>query len=219
MGVGRAAVGEDGVAVAAEPLVAPAPLWAGSPRRPVPDFHGSASEVARALLGIRLRSAIAGVVEGVIVETEAYLGPDDPASHAATRAGVTPRNRAMFGPPGCAYIYRSYGIHWCLNVVVGPVGCPGAILLRGIEIRSGVDVAARRRGSHDHLADGPGRLSQAFGIDGDLYGHDFSAEPLRLLEGWSVPAEAVATTPRVGISKAKDWPLRYCVVGSPGVSR
>ncbi len=153
------------------------------------------------------------------METEAYLGPDDPASHAATRSGVTARNRAMFGPPGHAYIYRSYGIHWCLNVVVGPVGSAGAVLLRGVEIRAGSDLAARRRGGTGHLADGPGRLSQAFGVDGDLYGHDFDAEPLTLLGGWSVPDDAVVTTPRIGVGKAKDWRLRYCVAGSPGVSR
>jgi DNA-3-methyladenine glycosylase len=156
---------------------------------------------------------------GVIVETEAYLGSDDPASHAATRRGVTPRNRAMFGPPGRAYVYRSYGIHWCLNVVVGPVGCPGAILLRGVEVLEGVDLASRRRGGSPHLADGPGRLAEAFGVDGGFYGHDLGAEPLLLLPGWTVPADGIATTPRIGIRRAAERPLRYCVVGSPGVSR
>lgn len=185
----------------------------------MPDFGGAPPDVARALLGVRLRSTVGGLVEGVIVETEAYLGPDDPASHAATRSGVTPRNRAMFGPPGRAYIYRSYGIHWCLNVVAGPVGCPGAVLLRGVEIRSGADLAARRRGGAAHLADGPGRLSQAFAVDGGLYGHDLQTEPVTLLDGWWVPDDHVVTTPRIGVGKAKDWRLRYCVVGSPGVSR
>jgi DNA-3-methyladenine glycosylase len=125
----------------------------------------------------------------------------------------------MFGPPGHVYVYRSYGIHWCLNVVVGPVGAASAVLLRGVEVLDGVHLAARRRGSSKHLADGPGRLAQAFGVDAGLYGHDLEAEPLTLLPGWSVAADAIVTTPRVGIRKAADWPLRYCVVGSPGVSR
>ncbi len=191
-----------------------------APRRPVPALHGPVPAVARDLLGIRLRSSVDGeVVEGVIVETEAYLGADDPASHAATRGGPTPRNRAMFGPPGRAYVYRSYGIHWCLNVVAGPEGEGGAVLLRGLELVAGFDTAARRRGRRDHPADGPGRLAQALGVTDGLYGHDLAAPPLELLPGWSVPDAAVAVTPRVGIRKAADRLLRYHVRGSPGVSR
>lgn len=193
--------------------------WAGQPHHPLPDFECPAPEVARGLLGARLRATRGGLVEGVIVETEAYLGADDPASHAATRSGVTPRNRAMFGPAGHAYVYRSYGVHWCLNVVVRPPGSAGAILLRGVEVLEGAGLAASRRGRPDHLADGPGRLAAAFGVDASFYGHDLTTAPLMLLPGWPVPDDGVATTPRIGISKAADRPLRYCVVGSPGVSR
>jgi DNA-3-methyladenine glycosylase len=176
--------------------------------------------VARLLLGARIVSTVADVrVEGVIVETEAYLGADDPASHAATRSGVTRRNRAMFGPAGRAYVYRSYGVHWCLNVVAGPLGQAGAVLVRGLDLLLGLDVARARRGGSSHLADGPGRLAAALGVTDALYGHDLTDEPLRLLSGWPVEDERVLVTPRIGIRKAAERPLRYCVRGSPGVSR
>lgn len=175
-------------------------------------------EVARALLGIRLRSDVDAAVIGVIVETEAYLGPEDPASHAATRVGITPRNRAMFGPPGRAYVYRSYGVHWCLNVVTGPVGRPGAVLIRGLEVLEGKALALRRRAGRPNLAAGPGRLTQALGVDGAFDRHDLGRRPLRLLDGWDVSDALVEVTPRIGIRKAADWPLRYCVRGSPGVT-
>lgn len=192
----------------------------GPPVRPVPGLDAPVPEVARALLGIRVRSTVEGeAVEGVIVETEAYLGADDPASHAATRGGPTPRNRAMFGPAGRAYVYRSYGIHWCLNVVAGTAGEGGAVLIRGLDVTEGHDVVARRRGRPDHPADGPGRLAQALGVTDALYGHDLSAPPLRLLPGWAVDDERVVVTPRVGIRRAADRLLRYHVRGSPGVSR
>jgi DNA-3-methyladenine glycosylase len=177
-------------------------------------------DVARRLLGARLVSDVGGErTIGVIVETEAYLGPDDPASHAATRSGVTPRNRAMFGPAGHAYVYRSYGMHWCMNVVTGPEGRAGAVLLRGMEPIEGRDVMTRRRGRDVALGSGPGRLCQALGITGDLYGHDLADPPLRLVAGWDVPDELVRVSGRVGIRRAVDWPLRFCVRGSPGVSR
>lgn len=152
------------------------------------------------------------------METEAYGGADDPASHAATRAGVTDRNRAMFGPPGRAYVYRSYGVHWCMNVVTGPEGTGQAVLLRGLQPIEGADEMALRRSGRSPLAAGPGRLVQALGIDGSLCGHDLSLAPLRLLPGWRVPSEAVGVSPRIGISSAADRPLRFYVVGNPGVS-
>jgi DNA-3-methyladenine glycosylase len=180
----------------------------------------STAAVARELLGARLVSEVDGQrAVGVIVETEAYLGPDDPASHAATRSGVTPRNRAMFGPAGRAYVYRSYGIHWCLNVVTGPVGRAGAVLIRGLEPLEGEDVMARRRGRAAELASGPGRLCQALGITGGLYGHDLELPPLRLVQGWEVPDDLVDVSGRIGVREAADWPLRFFVKGSPGVSR
>lgn len=178
------------------------------------------ASVARHLLGACLVSTIEDVrCSAVIVETEAYGGADDPASHAATRSGITERNRAMFGPPGHAYIYRSYGVHWCANVVTGPSGAGQAVLLRGARILEGREVAARRRAARTPLAAGPGRLAQALGIDLDLYGHDLSKPPLALAPGWQVPDDAVGVSPRIGISSAADRPLRFYVVGDAGVSR
>jgi DNA-3-methyladenine glycosylase len=156
---------------------------------------------------------------GVIVETEAYLGAEDPASHAATRQGPTARNRAMFGPPGRAYVYRIYGVHWCLNVVTGPAGRAEAVLLRGLEPVEGVEVMDSRRGGSRDLASGPGRLCQALGVDGALYGHDLTTLPLCILPGWHVPDEEVIVTGRVGVREAADWPLRFQVRSSAGVSR
>lgn len=181
--------------------------------RPVPD-------VARALLGCRIESTIGGArVTGVIVETEAYLGPEDAASHAATRTGVTARNRRMFEAPGRAYIYRSYGIHWCLNVVAHPGDAAGAVLIRGLDLVEGLDHALARRGGRRPLAAGPGRLAQALGLDGAHDGHDLSAPPLRLLHGWAIRDDAVTITPRIGITRAVEAPLRYFIAGRPGVSR
>jgi DNA-3-methyladenine glycosylase len=156
--------------------------------------------------------------EGVIVETEAYLGPEDPASHAAT-IRITDRNRVMFGPAGVAYVYRSYGVHWCLNVVTGRAGEGEAVLLRGIEALAGVEAMRSRRGGRDPLGAGPGRLTQALGIDGSLDGHPLDRPPLELLPGWTVDDHGITVTGRVGISKVPEWPLRFFVTSSPGVSR
>jgi DNA-3-methyladenine glycosylase len=175
---------------------------------------------ARHLLGACLVSTIGGHrTVGVIVETEAYGGPDDPASHAATVSGPTPRNRVMFGPPGRAYVYRSYGVHWCMNVVTGADGFAQAVLIRGVEPIEGEEVMASRRGRAAPLGAGPGRLCSALGISDELYGHDLREAPLRLEAGWVVPDEAVAVSGRVGVSAAGDWPYRFFVRGSPGVSR
>ncbi len=176
-------------------------------------------EVARALLGSCLISTVGGqrtVV--VVVETEAYGGPDDPASHAATRAGVTARNRVMFGPPGRAYVYRSYGVHWCLNVVTGPEGDAQAVLLRGGAPLLGLDAMRERRSGRTPLAAGPGRLAQALGVSGTLRAHDFSRPPLRIVPGWSVEEDRVGVSPRIGITSAADRPHRFYVRGAPGVS-
>ncbi|MGB1841839.1 MAG: DNA-3-methyladenine glycosylase [Longimicrobiales bacterium] len=186
---------------------------------PVRFFDRPVDVVARALLGSRLISTIGGeTCAGVIVETEAYGGPEDPASHASTRAGITARNRAMFGPPGRLYVYRSYGVHWCLNVVTGPEGRGEAVLLRGLDPTGGADVMTGRRGGFTPLAAGPGRLTQALGLDGSLYGHPVDQSPLLIVDGWTVPDRDVVVTGRIGISTAADWPLRFYVAGSPGVS-
>ena len=175
---------------------------------------------ARALLGARLESTICGsLVSGVIIETEAYDGPDDPASHAATLRGPTERNRAMFGPPGHAYVYRSYGVHWCMNVVTGEEGTAQAVLIRGLEPLEGEAAMAERRGGRQPLASGPGRLCAALGITDALYGHDLRRAPLVLRAGWSVEDDDVGVSARVGVNKAADWPCRFYVRGSRGVSR
>ena len=177
-------------------------------------------EAARGLLGARLVSTVSGErAVAVIVETEAYAGPDDPASHAATLRGRTHRNRAMFGPPGRAYVYRSYGMHWCMNVVTGAEGVAQAVLLRGIEPVEGEDLMERRRGGMRPLGAGPGRLCAALGISHALYGHDLRTPPLVLEAGWSVPDELVGVSRRVGVSAAADWPHRFYVRGAGGVSR
>ena len=175
---------------------------------------------ARGLLGSVLVSTVGEArAVAVIVETEAYAGPDDPASHAATVRGRTERNRAMFGPAGRAYVYRSYGMHWCMNVVTGEEGTAQAVLLRGIEPLEGVEVMERRRGGMRPLGAGPGRLCAALGITHDVYGHDLRAPPLVLARGWTVPDELIGVSRRVGVSAATDWPYRFYVRGSPGVSR
>jgi DNA-3-methyladenine glycosylase len=177
-------------------------------------------EVSRALLGARLVSTVGGVrAVGVIVETEAYGGPDDPASHAATRAGRTRRNATMFGPPLRAYVYRSYGMHWCVNVVTGAEGDPQAILLRGLEPLEGEEAMAARRRHRVPTAAGPGRLCEALGIDGSLDGHDLAMPPLLLEPGWAVPDALVGVSGRVGVKVAAERQLRFYVEGSSGVSR
>ena len=177
-------------------------------------------EAARSLLGASLESTIDGKnVSGVIVETEAYEGPDDPASHAATIGGRTERVRAMCGPPGHAYVYRSYGVHWCLNVVIGEEGRAQAVLIRGVEPLEGEATMLERRGGRRPLVSGPGRLCAALGITGALYGHDLRLCSLVLRAGWSVEDDVVGVSARVGVSKAADWPYRFYVRGSRGVSR
>jgi len=182
-------------------------------------LHRSAPEVARDLLGAILVSTIDGVrTSGRIVETEAYLGPDDPASHAATRSGRTVRNSPMFGPGGTTYVYLIYGMHWCFNVVTGDTDDPQAVLIRALEPLEGQGNMARRRSRSRNLTDGPGRLCQALGITGELNGHLLSRPPLRLLPGIEVPDSAVGTSGRIGIREARDWPLRYYVAHHQSVS-
>jgi DNA-3-methyladenine glycosylase len=201
-------------------------VWRFSSREPDASPFGhdfflrDAAVVARDLLGTRVRSTWGGVmVEGVVVETEAYVGPHDPASHGAARIGETLRNRSMFGPPGRAYVYRSYGIHWCLNVVTGEPGFPAAVLIRALDPLAGLAEMARRREGRLPLCAGPGRLSQALGITGKLDGHSLADPPLQLLRGWRTPEDDVAVSGRVGVAKAADWPLRFYLRGHPEVSR
>lgn len=153
---------------------------------------------------------------GVLVEVEAYA-PDDPASHAFR--GRTQRNRTMFGPAGHLYVYRSYGVHWCANIVCAEDGIGAAVLLRALEPTRGVDRMRERRGLDDPrlLAAGPGRLTQALGITGAHDGLDLLRPPF-VLQPPAAPVDVVAS-PRVGISRAAERPWRYSLAGSSFVSR
>lgn len=187
---------------------------------PVAFFHRPADEVARDLLGMTLVSRIRGTLTaGRIVETEAYLGATDPAAHAyrnRRHAG----NVSLYGPPASWYVYLSYGIHWCANLVCRGPDAGGAVLLRAVEPVEGLAVMRRRRpGRPDReLASGPGRLTEALAITRRLDGWLMPEASVRVVQGAPVPNSSVAVTPRVGITKAADWPLRYVVAGSPWVS-
>lgn len=188
-----------------------------------PDFYRRESaEVARSLLGKVIVSTVGGGrCAGRIVETEAYVGPHDEASHAAERIGRTSRNEAMFGEPGTAYVYRIYGIHWCLNTVTDTAGFPAAVLIRAAEPVEGVEIAMARRPGRPlrDLMRGPGNLCAALAITGELNQHNLSLPPLQIVDGAALPDEEVACGPRIGITRAMDLPLRFCVRGSEFVSR
>ena len=179
-------------------------------------FARSVHEVARDLVGCTLLFAGRG---GVIVETESYER-DDPACHAYV--GRTARNEVLFGPPGRAYVYLSYGIHSLLNAVAEPDGSAAAVLLRALEPTVGLAAMRERRGGRPDadLCAGPGKLTEALGIGLEMNGADLSEEPFRILprgRNWG-PAEIVAG-PRIGISKATERPWRFCAAGSRFVSR
>ena len=173
------------------------------------------------LIGKVLRSTIDGVVtSGRIVEVEAYVGPHDAASHAAERVGRTARNESMFGPPGRAYVYLSYGIHWCMNTVTDRDGYPSGVLLRGLEPLENLPAMRERRGTSDRdLARGPGRLTQALGVTGGLDGHELQLPPLAVHDAPPVDPSDIEAGPRVGITRAADWPLRFTLRGSRYLSR
>jgi DNA-3-methyladenine glycosylase len=176
-------------------------------------FDRSVHEVAPALIGVTL---LVDGIGGPIVEVEAY-DHEDPAAHGFR--GPTDRNRSMFGPPGHAYVYRSYGIHWCLNFVCEGEGIASAVLIRALEPTHEVEEMARRRGVEELrlLASGPGKLCQALGITGDHDGLPLDEPPFELLPRDSEPELAVG--PRVGITKAADQPWRYGLAGSRYLSR
>ena len=189
--------------------------------RPLPlaFFRRPAEVVARDLIGATSVSTLGGVsVSGLIVDTEAYLGYDDPASHAY-RGRRHAGNLSLYSPPGTWYVYRSYGIHWCANLVAaGPV--PGAaVLLRAVKPLRGIELARDRRGgiADRTLADGPGKLCQALGITRELDGTSMRRSAVVVGVGSGMPDAGVLVTPRVGISKAREWPLRYVVSGEQRV--
>ncbi len=187
-------------------------------RFPVNFLETGCREAARSLLGAVLYSTVDGLeTSGVIVETEAYLGFADPASHARASVGRTARNEAMFGEPGTLYVYLSYGVHHCANVVTGKKGVPEAVLVRALEPLSGLDGMAERRGRNADLCNGPGRLAQALGLSLHHNGHLLADPPVRLLEGRRVRDSDVGVSGRIGVSRAADWPLRFFLKGHPAV--
>lgn len=194
-----------------------APQAAGSRRLGRAFFARSALDVAPDLVGVML-VPVDGEVVVRVVETEAYTG-DDPACHAYR--GRTARNAPLFGPPGHAYVYRSYGIHWCLNVATGADGLAEGVLLRAAEPVAGLEVIRARRGdrvAERDLLRGPGRLTQALAIDGSLSGADLCAADARLQLYADGAAPEIAAGPRVGVSQAADRPWRFAAAGSRWVS-
>ncbi len=191
-----------------------------TPRLARPFFVRDPVALARDLLGrILFYKTPDGLLAGRIVETEAYTGAADPASHAFR--GRTARNTVMFGPAGHAYVYFSYGMHHCLNVTAGAQGTAGAVLLRALEPLAGVEVM-RARGDHgpeSRLLSGPGKIGRAFGLSLDGNGRDFSRGPLGLAAGAPIPDREVAISRRIGISRAVELPYRFAVASSRSVSR
>jgi DNA-3-methyladenine glycosylase len=186
---------------------------------PVSFFERPADLVARELLGTLIVSTIAGRrTSGRIVETEAYLGRDDPASHGY-RDRRHAQNESLYGPPGSWYVYLSYGMHWCANLVCGPTGHASAVLLRAIEPTEGIVTMRRRRAgvADRQLCSGPGRLCQALGITRSLDGRMMRRSDVTVRGVESLPE--VVASPRIGITKAAEWPLRFVVRGSLWTSR
>jgi DNA-3-methyladenine glycosylase len=194
-----------------------------SSSRPLPKsfFARDTEIVARELLGAVLECRTTdGVASGRIVETEAYVGEHDLACHAA--AGRTARTAPLYGPPGIAYVYFIYGVHWCVNAVTRGVNEPSAVLIRALEPLSGLDLMRRRRPAAKRdvdLTNGPGKLCQALGITGEHNCLPLQKPPIRILSGAPVPDDSVAVTPRIGITQCVDWPLRWVIRDNPFVSR
>ena len=187
-----------------------------------PAFFARDTEiVARELLGCVLECHLPeGITTGRIVETEAYLGEHDLACHAA--AGRTKRTEPLYGPPGTSYVYFIYGVHWCFNAVTRAAGLPSAVLVRAIEPLEGLELMrSRRRAARRDvdLTNGPGKLCAALGIDERHNGLPLDQPPLMIREGARVSSARVQITPRIGITKCADWPLRWMIADNPYVSR
>jgi DNA-3-methyladenine glycosylase len=186
------------------------------------DFYDRGTEiVSRELLGAVLECRTdEGVASGTIVETEAYIGEHDAACHAAV--GRTRRTEPLYGPPGIAYVYFIYGMHWCINAVTRGEDLPSAVLIRALEPLEGLPLMRRRRPkarSDRELTNGPGKLCAALGIDRRMNGLPLQRHPVVIREGEFVRESEIVITPRVGITQAADWPLRFFVRGNPFVSR
>jgi DNA-3-methyladenine glycosylase len=189
---------------------------------PLPEeFYDRPTEiVSRELLGATLECTTReGVTRGRIVETEAYLGPEDPACHAV--AGLTRRTEHLFGPPGTSYVYRIYGMYWCFNAVTREHGHGSAVLVRAVHPTDGVDLMRRRRPKVKRdrdLTNGPGKLCLAMDIVGTMSGKSLRSGPIVIRAGTAVPDGDVVVTPRIGITRAAEWPLRYLIRDDPYVS-
>jgi len=191
-----------------------------TPRLPRRFFARDPVVLARDLLGrVLFYRTPEGLLAGRIVETEAYTGEADAASHAFR--GRTARNAVMFGPAGHAYVYFTYGMHYCLNVTANVPGIAGAVLLRALEPLAGVEIMQARgdRGQEPRLLSGPGKIGRAFGLTLADNGRDFTRGPLGLAAGSPVPNPEVARSRRIGISRAIDLPYRFTVVGSRSLSK
>jgi len=174
-------------------------------------------QVARELLG---KILVHGNAEGMIVETEAYLGGDDLASHSAI--GITDRTRVIFGPPGHAYVYLSYGIHECLNIVAEPEGVPGCVLIRALEPVAGLEeMRSRRPGARTNrdLTSGPGKLTRAMAVTRANNGADVTRGNLTVRAPEHAHDIEIVVGPRIGITKCAELPLRFSIAGNPYVSR
>lgn len=184
------------------------------------DFYARPTEeVARSLLGRILVSDVGGARQrtvGRIVEVEAYLGPHDPACHAYGHRR-TARTEPLYGEPGTAYVYFTYGMHWCLNAVTEDRNFPAAVLIRALEPIEGLDIMRRRRGK-EPLCSGPARLCEALGVTGALNGTSLQRGRLRIVDGTKPKRADIAVGPRIGITQATDWPLRFYLKDSPWVS-
>ena len=187
---------------------------------PLAFYARPTAEVARRLLGQLLVSRIRGrEAAGRIVETEAYIGPHDPACHAYGHRRTT-RTETLYGPPGTAYVYFTYGMHWCLNAVTERVDYPAAVLIRALEPLDGIALMRRRRGRGPDraLCAGPARLCEALGITGEQNGGSLQRGAVRILPGGRTRFR-VAVTPRIGVTTARDWPLRFVIADSDWLSR
>ncbi len=204
-----------GVSVSWKHLGVPRPHKASTERLSVSFFERSVHTVARDLVGCRLFFAGCG---GTIVETESYER-DDPACHAYV--GLTKRTEVLFGPPGRAYVYLSYGIHSLLNAVAEPDGEAAAVLIRALEPSAGLEAMRTRRGARPDadLCSGPGKLTEALGIGLESNGADLGAPPFLLAPPEQDWEGEVVAGPRVGITKAIERPWRFCLGGSPFVSK
>jgi DNA-3-methyladenine glycosylase len=192
-------------------------LWEETQPMRIEEFSRPAEVMAEELLSCVI---VRGETAGMIVETEAYLGVDDLAAHAAR--GRTKRTEVLFGPAGRAYVYFIYGMHECLNIVVDVEGQPGCVLIRALQPLCGMDVMRARRnwsGPDKGLANGPGKLTQALAITREHYGARLDEGELVVRRWRSRPKFSAGRTPRIGITQCMDWPLRFVWAGHPCLSK